>query len=139
MPDEWSEKQLTPLSMFELARHWIDGLKIIGAGNGAGLLAAGAALNTFSTHQNLIPWIKAAAIVYFGGVFAFAFGLWFIHVAVFEFDEMAHSSRKQDRKGLENHSKRTTSNMNLANTMANVGMLTFLIGTAIGFIIMVKY
>jgi hypothetical protein len=35
--DGWLKEQLKPLSMFELAKWWADAIKVIGAGNGAGL------------------------------------------------------------------------------------------------------
>ena len=69
MSDEWGKEQLKPLSMFELAKWWADEVKLLAAGNAAGLLAAGAALN--SAHGNALFLAKAAGIFFFIGIFAF--------------------------------------------------------------------
>jgi hypothetical protein len=44
--------------MFETAKWWADGIKVLGGGNDAGLLAAGAALNTFHDHRVALWFVK---------------------------------------------------------------------------------
>lgn len=65
---DWDAKQLVPMGMFELAGKWTEAIKVIGAGNGAGLVGAGAALTTFSAHPPMLFFIKAGGICFFAGV-----------------------------------------------------------------------
>jgi hypothetical protein len=44
-----------------IIERWADGLKILGAGNGAGLLASGASLQFFAAKPELLFWVKVGA------------------------------------------------------------------------------
>jgi hypothetical protein len=126
-PDKWLEEQIKPLNMFELAKQWTDAIKVIGAGNGAGVLAAGAALNTFSQRHDLLVWIKTAGAAYFVGLLAFALSFYCVHAAVLAFDTMLHATRKKNASGIDISSQRTTILINRANYLAIVGALAFLV------------
>ena len=97
--DEWAKEvreQHKPLSNFDLARHFIDAIKVIGTGNGAGVLAAGVALNAVSSRHDVIFWIKWGGIVFLVGVIAFVFAFFFIHASVSYFDQMLAAHRRKD-------------------------------------------
>jgi hypothetical protein len=49
-----------PFTYQFLIERWADGLKVLGAGNGAGLLASGASLQFFANKPELF-WIKVGA------------------------------------------------------------------------------
>ena len=51
-----------------------DVLKVIAAGNATGVIAAGAALNTFSNRPVLIMFLKVGGVSFLLGVFCFAIG-----------------------------------------------------------------
>ena len=68
--------------------------------NGAGVIASATALNSFSHRADLVLWIKAAGAIYFVGVFAFAYGFYCIHAAVFAFDNMLHATRQRPQREL---------------------------------------
>jgi membrane-bound ClpP family serine protease len=52
-----------------------NGLKVAGAGNGAGLLACGAALQYFGTKPDIVFLIKIAAFFFLAGLLCFTFAL----------------------------------------------------------------
>jgi hypothetical protein len=102
--DDWTLEQLKPLSMFELAKWWADALKVIGAGNGAGILAAGAALSQFENHHNSVFLIKLAGAFFFIGVLAFAVAFAMLHQAMFAQDEVAHATHRKDADAIRANS-----------------------------------
>jgi hypothetical protein len=138
-PDDWILNQLTPLNMFELAKQWTEAFKVIGAGNGAGVIASATALNAFSHRTDLLLWIKVAGAIYFVGVFAFAYGFYCIHAAVFAFDDMLHATRHRDREGITDNSKRTGVMMKRANNLAIVGALAFFFASSVGLLVLLRF
>ena len=105
MADEsdWNVEQLKPLSMFELAKWWADAIKAAGAGNGAGLIAAGAALGQFYDHHRALGFVKVAGGIFFVGVIAFVLAFAMLHRAMFQYDEAAHSSIRKDASAIKKH------------------------------------
>jgi hypothetical protein len=79
--DEWVKGQLKPLSMFEIAKWWAEGIKVVGAGNGAGFITAGAALTPFHEHHVALFFVKAAGVSFFVGIIAFGVAFLMIYVA----------------------------------------------------------
>jgi len=138
MSDNWTEDQLKPLNMFELASKWTDGLKVLGSANGAALIAAGAALHAFSARPEAIFWVKFAGIIFFVGVFAFAIAFACIHRSVFYFDEMLHATRDKDAVKINSFSEASTRDMMAANWLAIVATLAFFVGCLFGLIALIK-
>lgn len=130
--EEWATDQLKPLSMFELAKWWMDGIKLIGAGNAAGLLAAGASLSTIQSRPLTLVLVKIAGAIFFAGVFAFAVGAAKVHMAVFAQDEVAHAVQLKDVAEIRANSKRSTESMTQANWLAIVGAAAFFVGCVVG-------
>jgi hypothetical protein len=137
--DEWALSQLKPLGMFELAKQWIDAIKVIGAGNGASVVAAGAALNSFSQRHDLIIWVKVGGAWFLLGVFVFAFAFLAIHSAVFFYDEMLHATRREDKAAIDLFARRSTVAMISANRLAIFGAITFFLGCAAGVAVLIQF
>ena len=136
--DEWQKKQLEPLGMFDLANKWAEAVKVIGAGNAAGVVAAGAALNTFAQRPEVLGWIKGGGIFFFIGIFTFAGAFALIHLSTFTYDEMLHSARRGKVDAAKNNSKISTSAMIAANRLAIGSALAFFIGTLAGLVAFLK-
>jgi hypothetical protein len=136
--DDWENEQLKPLNLIDLAGKWADGLKVLGTGNGAGLLAAGAALHNFASSDGALVWIKVAGVAFFVGVFAFAIAFMLIHGAVFNFDEMLHATRRKDSASAARHSKNSSISMVAANRFAIAATASFFCGMAAGLIAFLK-
>jgi hypothetical protein len=96
----WHKEQLKPLSMFELAKWWADAIKVIGAGNGTGLIAAGAALGPFQDHHHSLFFVKLAGAAFFVGVFGFAVAFAMLHRAMFAQDEMSQALLRKDEPAI---------------------------------------
>jgi hypothetical protein len=130
MPDEsdWHKEQLKPLSMFELAKWWADAIKVIGAGNGTGLLASGAALGPFQDHHHSLFFVKLAGAVFFLGVFAFAIAFAMLHRALFAQDEISQALLRKDESGIKESVALSGSSMSQANFWAIAGALAFFAG-----------
>jgi hypothetical protein len=122
-----------PLGLFDLANRWGEVLKVIGAGNGAGLVAAGVALSSFAKYETVLPYIKIGGICFFVGVFAFAFGFASVQLAIFTHDEMLHAVRNKDRLKADSKMKTLSSVMKFANRLALVSAFSFLAGLLAGF------
>ena len=138
-PEEWSKEQLKPLSMFEIAKWWADGLKIAGAGNGAGFLTAGAALTTFQGHHRGLLEVKAAGLCFLIGVLAFAYAYALIYRAMHAQDEVSQATMHKDTKRIKANSALSGSSMNSANTFALVSGVSFFIGCLIGLVAFLSY
>jgi hypothetical protein len=137
--NEWAKEQTKPLAMFELARWWADALKVIGTGNGAGILAAGAALGPLENHHSSLFWVKLAGATFFVGVFAFVVAFAKLHQAMFAQDEVAHATRRKDVAAIEANSDLSGSAMMAANKFAYVGAAAFFVGCIIGLIAFLSY
>ena len=137
--DEWTKEQLKPLSMFELAKWWADGIKLVGAGNGAGVLASGAALNAFHGPHAALIWVKISGTIFFVGVFAFALSYFFIHAAAFAQDEVAHAARLKDKVAININSATSRSSMTRASTLAMVATAAFFLGCTGAFVAFLLY
>ena len=137
--EEWMKDQLKPLSMFEIAKWWADGLKILAAGNGAGLLTAGAALTTFHDHPRAFLEVKICGAVFFVGVLAFAVGYLMIYVAMHAQDEVAQAVMKKDTRRIHEQSAVSGNSMSLANTMAIASTAAFFLGSVVGLIAFLSF
>ncbi|HEX3506649.1 MAG TPA: hypothetical protein VHU22_24980 [Xanthobacteraceae bacterium] len=129
MSDGWIAEQLKPLSMFELAKWWADGLKIAGAGNGAGVLACIVGLQSY--HGILL---KVSGVSFSIGIFAFVLAFAMIHKAVFAQDEVAHAARRKDVAAIEANSALSGSSMMIANYCAIISVVAFLVGCFVGLV-----
>jgi hypothetical protein len=137
--DGWGKEQINPLNMFELAGKWTDAIKVIGAGNGAGAIAAGAALNLFSQRSEVLLWVKFGGVTFFVGVFAFALAFFSIHSSFFFYDEMLHATRNKDIDQINRYASASTTAMNAANWFSYLGIATFFIGCLAGIIALIKF
>jgi phosphate/sulfate permease len=66
MPDQ---KPFTYQYIFD---RWADGLKVLGAGNGTGLIAAGASVQYLTSKPELVIFLKIGASLFLLGVILFA-------------------------------------------------------------------
>jgi hypothetical protein len=137
--EDWSKKQAEPLSLFDLADKWSEALKVVGAGNGAGLIAAGAALRTFATYPSALIFIKIGGLFFFVGVLTFALGYAALQLAIFSHDEMLHAVRNEDRVLASRHSVSATGAMTGANRLTIVSALSFLLGLLGGLISLLAF
>jgi hypothetical protein len=138
-PEEWSKEQLKPLSMFEIAKWWADGLKVAGAGNGAGFLTAGAALTTFHGHYRGLLEVKVAGLCFLIGVLAFAYAYALIYRAMHAQDEVSQATMHKDVESINANSDLSGSSMNSANKFALVSAVSFFVGCLIGLIAFLSY
>jgi hypothetical protein len=138
-PQEWAQEQLKPLSMFETAKWWADGLKVVGAGNGAGFLTAGAALTSFHEHPRALLEVKFAGVAFFIGILAFALGFLQVHVAMHAQDEVAQGTMHKDIERIKTNTLVSGSSMMLANRCAILSAITFFVGCIIGLIAFVSF
>jgi len=137
--DKWSDKQLEPLGMFELAGQWKDAIKVIGAGNATGVLAAGAALNTFSHNSSAIFWVKCSGVCFFAGVFTFGIAFALINAAVFSYDELLHAAHRRDGLKSSQFGLASTAQMIGANRMALISAITFFLGLILAMIAFLRF
>jgi hypothetical protein len=133
-PEEWMREQLKPLSMFEIAKWWADGLKVCGAGNGAGVLAVGAALTSSRLPHASVICAKIAGASFFIGVIAFALAFLLIYNAMHAQDEVAQGTLYKDVDRISKNSAISGSAMNLANKLAMVSTAAFFFGCIVGLI-----
>jgi hypothetical protein len=138
-PEEWTKEQLKPLSMFEIAKWWAEGLKVAGAGNGAGFLAAGAALTTFHDHHRALLEVKIAGACFLVGILSFAFGLLYLYIAMHAQDEVSQGTIHKDVSRITANSAVSGSSMVLANKCAIVSTVAFFAGCVIGLIAFLSY
>jgi hypothetical protein len=61
-----------PFTYQYILDRWADGLKVLGAGNSAGLLASGASFQFFATKPEAVGSIHRAAFFFLIGIFLFA-------------------------------------------------------------------
>jgi hypothetical protein len=115
--------------MFELAKWWADGVKVLGAGNGAGFLAAGAALGQLSGHHWPLLLAKGACLAFFAGVIAFVVAFANLHRGAFARDSIAYATITKDVAAIRENSTLSGISMNMANTAAIVGTLAFVAGS----------
>jgi hypothetical protein len=132
--DEWANEQLKPLSMFDLAKWWADAVKVIGAGNGVGLLAAGFALGPTQGHHPSFLLMKLAGTFFFIGVFAFVAAFGNLHRAMFAQDEVAQATLRKDVAAINRNSAISGTAMIFANKCAYAAIAAFLIGCVIGLV-----
>jgi hypothetical protein len=137
--DEWEKKQAEPLGLFDLANKWAEALKVIGAGNGAGLIAAGAALSAHSANASMLVWIKVGGAIFFVGVLTFALAFALVQLSIFSHDEMLHALRKQERDLVKKQKTTSASAMIGANRLGAVSALCFFIGLCVGLAAFLNY
>ena len=61
-----------PFTYQNIIDRWADGLKVLGAGNSAGLLASGASFQFFASKPDIVGTVKVAAAFYLLGILLFA-------------------------------------------------------------------
>lgn len=127
-PIDYESKQLQPLGLFDLSSKWIDALKVIGAANGAGFVAAGAALSTFIQQRHSLFWVKAGGVCFLIGIVTFSIAFMLIHVAIFSYDEMAHAFRRKDAVNAQEEAEKSGSTMKAANKFAIISSAFFFLG-----------
>lgn len=137
--EEWTKEQLKPLSMFEIAKWWADGLKVVGAGNGAGFLTAGAALTTFHDHHRALLEVKLTGACFFVGIITFALGLLYLYSAMHAHDEISQGAIHKDVNRINMNSAVSGRSMIFANKAAIVSTVAFFAGCAIGLIAFLSY
>ena len=144
--DNWAEESLEPLSMYELGKWWIDSLKVLGAGNGAGVIALGAALNYFSAKPDVLFTLKMAAACFLIGVITFAASFVAINFSLMAYDDYAHAIGGAVKEGRPEQIMEearglrisTTTNMNRCNYLAAVSVIAFFFGCGTAFIALVR-
>jgi hypothetical protein len=82
-----------PFTYQFLIERWADGLKLLGAGNSAGLLASGASLQYFAARPELI-WIKVAAVFFLAGILLFAVAFLILTILPLAIESFLASSDK---------------------------------------------
>ena len=138
-PDQWAKDQLKPLSLFEIAKWRADGLKVAGAGNGAGFLTAGAALTLFRDHPRALLEVKFSGFCFFIGVMAFAYGMLKLYGAMHAQDEVAQATLHNDVKAINENSAISTNSMMVANTCAVSSTVLFFLGCIVGLIAFLSF
>ena len=137
--EEWAIEQLKPLSMFETAKWWADGLKVLGAGNGAGILTAGAALSTFNDQQQALLEVKLAGLSFFIGLCSFALAFFLIYFSMHSQDELSHAALKKDKDAILLNSSLSSSSMKRATQWAFVSAIAFVFGVVVGLIAFLSF
>jgi len=132
--DEWQKKQAEPLGLFDLANKWAEALKVVGAGNGAGLIAAGAALSASSANATMLLWVKIGGVIFFFGVLTLALAFALLQLSIFSHDEMLHAIRKNDRNVVSKQQDTSASAMIGANRLATLSALSFVVGLCAGLV-----
>jgi mannitol-specific phosphotransferase system IIBC component len=138
-PEDWVNEQVKPLSMFEIAKWWADGLKVVGAGNGAGFLTCGAAFAAFHDHPRGLFAIKVSGVCFFIGIVTFALAFLLIHIAMHAQDEVAQATMHKDAKRIEEQSVISGSSMDQANRLAIVSTIAFFAGCAVGLVAFLSF
>jgi hypothetical protein len=114
-----------------------DILKVVSAGNAAGVLAAGAAIDHFANRPDIQWYIKLAGLFFFVGVFCFPIGLflvidWYLTarnaIGAFVGGQEADASVESD----------TTWKIRAVFYLAMVGAAVFLIGSVLALIILLR-
>ncbi len=137
--EEWLKKQGDPLSLFDLANRWGEALKVVGAGNGAGLIAAGAALATFAKFPDVLPVIKIGGLCFFVGVVAFALSFTSLQVAIFSYDALLHEVRLKNQPAIPKLERTIAIAMAAANRLALGSALIFLLGLVFGLVAFLRF
>lgn len=135
----WEKKQAEPLGVFDLAKQWSEALKVLGAGNGAGLLASGAALSSYSSNPNMLFWIKIGGVIFFLGVAAFSFAFALLQLATFSHDEMLHALRTGDVEKARIQKETSASAMVNANRLAVASAACFFSGLCVGLVAFLSF
>jgi hypothetical protein len=138
-PEEWVKEQIKPLSMFEIAKWWADGLKVVGAGNGAGFLTCGAAFTTLQGHPRGLFEVKLSGVCFFIGIITFALAFLLIHIAMHAQDEVAQATMHKDVKRIEEQSVISGGSMLQANRLAIASTIAFFTGCAIGLVAFLSF
>jgi hypothetical protein len=138
-PEEWVKEQVKPLSMFEIAKWWADGLKVVGAGNGAGFLTCGAAFTAFHDHPRGLFEIKVSGVCFFIGIVTFALAFLLIHIAMHAQDEVAQATMHKDVRRIEEQSVISGGSMAQANRLAIVSTIAFFAGCVVGLVAFLSF
>jgi hypothetical protein len=137
--EEWAREQLKPLSMFGIAKWWADGLKVLGAGNGAGFLTSGAALSPFHDHYRALFVVKIAGACFFVGIITFAVAFLFLHIASHAQDEIAQGTLHKDKPRIIANVEVSGTSMELANKLAIISTIAFFVGCFTGLVAFLSY
>jgi hypothetical protein len=89
-------KRTEPLKIEFIIDRWADGIKLIGAGNSAGLFAAGVALYYFASRPfPVIRFLKTAAGTYSLGLVAFVIAYTYLHAYMHTVDFYLAGDREE--------------------------------------------
>ena len=83
-----------PITYQFIIERWADGLKVLGAGNGAGLLASGESLQFFPAKPGLLTSIKVGAGFFLAGLLSFALAFFVLTVLPLTIEHFLASSEK---------------------------------------------
>jgi hypothetical protein len=85
-----------PISYQFIIERWSDGLKVLGAGNGAGFLASAASFQYFAANKpTLLFSIKIAAAFFLAGIILFAFAFAILTFLPAAIERFLRSSNKK--------------------------------------------
>jgi hypothetical protein len=76
-----------PFTFQFVIERWMDGLKVLGAGNGTGVIASGAGLQYFAGKPDLLFSLKLAGAFFLLGVICFALAFFVLTAIIFAFDK----------------------------------------------------
>jgi len=122
----------------------LDGIKLIGKGNGAGALASVAAMNYFSDRAELLLPIKCAAIVFFVGLLVFALAIAAYIMGLLNatgfIDKYAHV---EDKTTIPTHALNSAivgiAFLFFSLLATGASLISFFIGTAIGLYTLINF
>lgn len=79
-PDPAQASSTQPMPMQGMGKWWLTVLKVVGPGNGVGLLASGVAINSLPAHAPILLPLKIAAGIFLVGVIFYAIAFWCVDV-----------------------------------------------------------
>jgi hypothetical protein len=91
-----------PMTSQFLLERLADGLKVLGAGNGAGLLAAGTALQLFSSRTEVLLTLKLVAGAFLLGVLTFAGAFFSLVALIWSIEEFQAAEPNRAYQGFDN-------------------------------------
>jgi hypothetical protein len=113
-----------------------DALKMVGAGNAAGVVATAAALKTFSEHTILI---KTAGVIFLFGVFCYAIGFFLLFAGFIAAARVPGAIRRGKTMEFVDYQTNFASDWCFPGAMklAFAGLALFFIGCVLGLIILI--
>jgi len=127
-----------PFTYQFIIERWADGLKVLGAGNGAGLLASGASLQFFTATPEILRSIKLGAFFFLIGILLFAVAFLILTILPLVIERFLASSDKTYGTFIDmikdmNSANKTVSSIYLILALSSVfSVLCFFIGCLSG-------